>query len=122
LHSQFGSIAQLVQSICLTSRGSAVRTRVLPHNSLKPRKWLFLCSVYILYSKILEKYYVGFTGDLILERIRKNNSNHKGFTGKSGDWILVYSEKFENKDLAMKREKEIKGWKSRKMIEKLIAS
>src|SRR4030095_10367416 len=25
-----GSIAQLVQSICLTSRGSAVRTRVLP--------------------------------------------------------------------------------------------
>ena len=33
LHSTFkkGSIAQLVQSICLTSRGSAVRTRVLPH-------------------------------------------------------------------------------------------
>ena len=28
-----GSIAQLVQSICLTSRGSAVRTRVLPHNT-----------------------------------------------------------------------------------------
>ncbi len=30
LHSRNGSIAQLVQSICLTSRGSAVRTRVLP--------------------------------------------------------------------------------------------
>ena len=27
----FGRIAQLVQSICLTSRGSAVRTRVRPH-------------------------------------------------------------------------------------------
>ena len=27
-----GSIAQLVQSICLTSRGSAVRSRVLPQN------------------------------------------------------------------------------------------
>ena len=27
-----GSIAQLVQSICLTSRGSAVRIRVLPRN------------------------------------------------------------------------------------------
>jgi hypothetical protein len=26
-----GSLAQLVQSICLTSRGSAVRTRQLPH-------------------------------------------------------------------------------------------
>ena len=31
----FGSIAQLVQSICLTSRGSAVRTRVLPLNTGK---------------------------------------------------------------------------------------
>ena len=30
-----GSIAQLVQSICLTSRGSAVRTRVLPRNTGK---------------------------------------------------------------------------------------
>ena len=29
-----GSIAQLVQSICLTSRGSAVRIRVLPLPSL----------------------------------------------------------------------------------------
>ncbi len=28
-----GSIAQLVQSICLTSRGSAVRIRVLPQRS-----------------------------------------------------------------------------------------
>ena len=28
----FGSLAQLVQSICLTSRGSAVRIRQLPHN------------------------------------------------------------------------------------------
>src|SRR5690242_19288476 len=30
LHFFIGSIAQLVQSICLTSRGSAVRIRVLP--------------------------------------------------------------------------------------------
>ena len=30
-----GSIAQLVQSICLTSRGSAVRTRVLPQTTVQ---------------------------------------------------------------------------------------
>jgi hypothetical protein len=29
-----GSLAQLVQSICLTSRGSAVRTRQLPQKPL----------------------------------------------------------------------------------------
>jgi hypothetical protein len=32
LHSLFGGLAQLVQSICLTSRGSAVRTRHPPQS------------------------------------------------------------------------------------------
>ena len=35
----FGSLAQLVQSICLTSRGSAVRIRQLPLS--KTRDWKF---------------------------------------------------------------------------------
>jgi predicted GIY-YIG superfamily endonuclease len=29
--------------------------------------------VYILYSKILDKYYVGYTGDVLAERLRKCN-------------------------------------------------
>ncbi|MEO5909802.1 MAG: GIY-YIG nuclease family protein [Pelobium sp.] len=44
--------------------------------------------VYILYSSILNKYYVGSTSNLP-ERIRKHNSNHKGFTGISADWTLL---------------------------------
>ncbi len=76
--------------------------------------------VYILYSVTKDKYYIGFTGDVIEERIRKHNSNHKGFTGKVGDWVLTYSEIFFEKGDAMKREKEIKKWKSKPMIEKLI--
>jgi hypothetical protein len=43
-----GSIAQLVQSICLTSRGSAVRTRVLPHNSLALRGYSILYHLRLL--------------------------------------------------------------------------
>ena len=78
--------------------------------------------VYILYSAIKDRYYVGFTSDILSERIRRHNSNHAGFTGKTGDWILVYSEKFDNKEYAMKREMEIKAWKSRKLIQKLINS
>ena len=78
--------------------------------------------VYILYSAIKDRYYVGFTSDILSESIRRHNSNHAGFTGKTGDWILVYSEKFDNKDYAMKREMEIKAWKSRKLIQKLINS
>ncbi|MBL7910665.1 MAG: GIY-YIG nuclease family protein [Bacteroidia bacterium] len=76
--------------------------------------------LYILFSPSKNKYYVGHTGDDLVERIRKHNSNHKGFTGGIGDWELKYSEKYSTKTQAMKREKEIKSWKSKKMIEKLI--
>jgi putative endonuclease len=75
--------------------------------------------LYILFSPTKNKYYIGHTGDDLVERIRKHNSNHKGFTGGIGDWELKYSEEYVTKSEAMKREKEIKSWKSRKMIEKL---
>ena len=76
--------------------------------------------VYILFSSTLNKYYIGFTGDDLMQRIRKHNSNHKGFTGGLADWQLMYSETYSSKAEAMKREKQIKGWKSRIMIEKLM--
>ena len=76
--------------------------------------------VYILYSLVTNKYYVRFTGDELQERIRKHNSNHKGFTGGKADWVLKYFESYLTKAEAMEREKQIKGWKSRKLIEKLI--
>ena len=76
--------------------------------------------VYILFSETKDKYYVGYTGDSLEERIRKHNSNHKGFTGKTGDWIIKYKEEFSNLENATKREMEIKKWKSRKLIIKLI--
>jgi putative endonuclease len=76
--------------------------------------------VYILFSSSKNKYYVGYSGESLTERIRKHNSNHKGFTGGLGDWTLVYSETFDEKNLATAREKEIKRWKSIKLIEKLI--
>ncbi len=41
LCSPLGRIAQLVQSICLTSRGSAVRIRVRPHPKLHSKEWSF---------------------------------------------------------------------------------
>jgi putative endonuclease len=75
---------------------------------------------YILYSALKDRYYIGSTGDIIEERIRKHNSRHSGFTGKTGDWKLVYLEEFEIISEARKRELQIKKWKSRKIIEKLI--
>ncbi len=75
--------------------------------------------VYILFSIKRNRYYVGFANDLE-RRIKMHNTNHKGFTGHTGDWKLVYQEVFNKKEKAAFREKLIKNWKSRKLIEKLI--
>jgi putative endonuclease len=74
---------------------------------------------YILYSPSKNKYYIGSCQD-IEDRIRKHNTNHNGFTGKTGDWILKWKEQHPDKIAALKREKQIKNWKSRIMLEKLI--
>jgi len=58
----------------------------------------------------------------IYKSFRTFHVNHKGFTGGIGDWIIVYTEFYDSKADAYKRELEIKNWKSRKRIEKLIGS
>ena len=80
--------------------------------------WTF----YILYSKSLDHFYIGHTGEIISERLRRHNSNHKGFTGGIGDWTAVYTEQYISKTEAYRREREVKNWKSRKLISKLIDS
>jgi len=77
---------------------------------------------YILYSSLLNKYYIGHTGDDLQERLRKHNSNHKGFTGNVGDWKIMYVETYSTKDDAFARERQIKSWKNRVRIEALIKS
>jgi putative endonuclease len=79
-----------------------------------------MCHLYILHSRTRDRFYVGHTCEEVSERIRKHNSDHKGFTGKHNDWELVYKEPFGSKAEAYARERQIKGWKSRKAIEKLI--
>ncbi|WP_337966580.1 GIY-YIG nuclease family protein [uncultured Flavobacterium sp.] len=75
---------------------------------------------YVLFSKTLNQYYIGHTSEGLEERLRKHLSNHPGFTGKVKDWIVIYFEEFETKSLAYKRELEVKKWKSRVRVEKLI--
>lgn len=79
-----------------------------------------MCFCYILYSKSIDKYYIGHSCEDLQERLRKHLSDHKGFTSKAKDWMIVYFEAFKNKSDAYKREIEIKTWKSKSKIEKLI--
>lgn len=77
--------------------------------------------VYILYSEKLGKYYIGSTENISI-RVKEHLWKHKGFTSKAKDWEVKFSESFQTKSDALNRERQIKKWKSRKMIEKLIAS
>ncbi|WP_438989067.1 GIY-YIG nuclease family protein [Polaribacter sp.] len=76
--------------------------------------------VYILYSRLLDRFYIGSCKD-VKNRLAKHLSNHKGYTSRTKDWEIMYSEKFESKIEAEKREKQIKNWKSKQMIIRLIA-
>jgi putative endonuclease len=77
--------------------------------------------VYILFSNQLNKFYIGSTRGNVAERLRRHLSNHKGFSAKAADWQVVFQEEFETYSEALKREKQLKNWKSREMIEKLIS-
>lgn len=70
---------------------------------------------------MVNKFYVGYTGDDIMERLRRHNSNHKGYTGTYSDWEIMYTEIYPTQQEALLREKAIKSKKSRKYIEMLVA-
>ncbi|OOG75210.1 GIY-YIG nuclease family protein [Algoriphagus sp. A40] len=80
------------------------------------------CFFYVLFSKSKDRFYVGHTCEALQERLRKHNSNHRGFTGSTADWTIVYSEEFSEKASAHSRERQVKSWKSRAKIEQLIHS
>ena len=74
---------------------------------------------YILFSKSIDKYYIGYTSDLLL-RLTRHNEGWGKFSSRGIPWQLVYSEQFESKSEAIKRENAIKRKKSRIYIESLI--
>ena len=79
----------------------------------------FFC--YILYSKSINRYYVGFTSD-IEERLKLQNNGHFGgktFTFKASDWEQYLLIPCETAEQAVFIESKIKKMKSRKYIENL---
>jgi putative endonuclease len=65
------------------------------------------------------RYYIGYTGD-IDKRLKKHNKGDTKSTKNRGKWKVAYTEKFETKTEAVRREKYIKRQKSREFIKSLI--
>ena len=75
--------------------------------------------VYILYSKKIDKYYVGACTDLD-RRFYEHNLGRSKFTSTGIPWELVYTEEWVDLVLAKQRELKIKKMKSRIYIQELI--
>jgi len=76
-------------------------------------------SVYILYSKSSDKYYIGHTGD-VEKRLNQHNSGYSKSTKSGIPWILKYEYSYSSRSCAVNRENEIKMKKSRKYIQWII--
>ena len=77
-------------------------------------------SLYILLSEKNGHYYTGVTAD-ITDRLKRHNEGRSASTRSGRPWRLVYTEQYPDRSSAMKRESEIKSWKSREMIEQSIS-
>ena len=78
--------------------------------------------IYILHSKKFNKYYTGFTSNLI-ERFKSHNYlSKKGSTIKYRPWMVVYVEFYHSKPEAMNREKYLKSGKGREWLKSTLSS
>src|SRR5205823_3901433 len=105
---------QMIQRSSVVER-SAVNRLVVGSNPTAGARSMFW--VYILQNP-LGRFYVGHTDDL-LTRVANYNRTDKiagKFTRKHGPWILVWSEEHVDRSNAVRREREIKGWKSARII------
>ncbi|NTW33624.1 MAG: GIY-YIG nuclease family protein [Bacteroidetes bacterium] len=78
------------------------------------------CYLYILYSPILNKYYVGSTNN-INRRLYEHNIGHSIYTRKGIPWELKGKKAFSILEEARTEERRIKKCKSRKYIEAYLA-
>ncbi len=76
-------------------------------------------TVYILQSQTTGRFYVGHTKNLE-ERIHRHNSGQTKLGRNRGPWKLVHSTAYLTRSEAMRRERQIKSWKSHRYLQKLI--
>ncbi|WP_026727178.1 GIY-YIG nuclease family protein [Flavobacterium denitrificans] len=75
--------------------------------------------VYILHSKKLNRYYIGYTSNFDLRLEFHKNALSNKFTANANDWTLFFSLICTNKPQALSIEKHIKSMKSKIYIENL---
>ncbi|MPM36456.1 hypothetical protein SDC9_83052 [bioreactor metagenome] len=77
-------------------------------------------TVYVLYSAEFDKIYIGYSSDVDSRLESHNSLANKGWTLRYRPWILFYREEYQDKKLAMDREKQLKSAKGREFIWNII--
>ena len=77
--------------------------------------------LYILQSETTSRYYVGQSLD-VQARVAYHNANYSLSLKNRGPWKLVYTEQYATRSEAVRRERQIKSWKDRRMIAKLLSA
>ena len=76
-------------------------------------------SVYVLYSSVHDKYYVGSSVDPVKRLHSHNDPRNKGWTKRYAPWIIIYTEVFDSKYEALMREKWLKSGIGREFIRQI---
>lgn len=74
---------------------------------------------YILYSKKLDKFYIGYTEN-INNRFKEHNKGEVNYTSRGLPWVLVHYQAFIYKEDAQKEEKFLKTGKGRERRKYLL--
>lgn len=80
---------------------------------------VYMYHIYILKSKIKDRYYVGYTNNLS-EGLKKHNNGSNVSTRPHKPWEIIYSESFGDKRSAWLREQQIKSYKGGEAFRELI--
>jgi len=76
-------------------------------------------TVYILYSSVKDRYYIGQTS-FLERRLHEHNSGHTKSTKSGIPWNLMFQKEFDSRSEAVRYETHLKKMKSRRVIEELI--
>jgi putative endonuclease len=74
---------------------------------------------YIIYSKLLDKFYIGSTNNPE-RRLWEHNSRLSTYTKQTSDWTKVFSKGFLTRSEAIKFEKYLKSLKNCKVLTDII--
>lgn len=73
-------------------------------------------TVYILTNRYRTVFYIGVTSDLV-RRLREHRSGRgRGFTARYRITDLIYTETYSTPQDAIRREKQLKGWRRAKKL------